>query len=174
MLKKSISYYTENIFTELSQKNAILTAGNKTIGFNCLTVSWGGTGELWGKDVAFIFVRKSRHTYSFIEKSDSVTLSFLNEKYKDSVLYIGTHSGKKEDKMKACGLSYTYDPDYDGAYIRQADYVFKMKKLYSVDLPYEALPKEIKEQYYSNGDMHTMLVCEIKQFLVTEEYDALH
>ncbi|MDE6408331.1 MAG: flavin reductase family protein [Anaeroplasmataceae bacterium] len=174
MIKKLDTYYKENIFNDLKQKNAILTAGDKTIGFNCLTVSWGGIGVLWGKDVAYLFVRKSRHTYSFLEKSESVTLSFLDEKYKESVLYIGTHSGKNEDKMKTANLSYTYDPDYDGAYIRQATYCFKMKKLYSIDLPYENLPEDIKTQYYPNGDLHTMFVCEIRQFLVTEEYNELH
>lgn len=174
MLKKSNPYYKENIFEELKQKNAILTAGNKTIGFNCLTVSWGGIGVLWGKDVAYVFVRKSRHTYAFLEKSESVTLSFLDEKYKENVLYIGTHSGKDEDKVKAAGLSYTYDPDFDGAYIRQATYCFKMKKLYSIELPYEQLPIDIQKQYYASLDSHTMYICEIKQFLVTEEYDELH
>ncbi|MDE6660480.1 MAG: flavin reductase family protein, partial [Anaeroplasmataceae bacterium] len=129
---------------------------------------------LWGRDVAYVFVRKSRHTYSFLERSESVTLSFLDEKYKDSVQYIGTHSGRDEDKMKNANLSYTYDPDYDGAYIRQATYCFKMKKLYSIDLPYEELPSDIKNQYYKDGDLHTMFVCEIRQFLVTEEYNELH
>ena len=76
--------------------------------------------------------------------------------------------------MKNAKLSNTYNPDYDGAYIRQATYCFKMKKLYSIDLPYENLPEEIKTQYYNDGDLHTMFVCEIRQFLVTEEYNELH
>ncbi|MDE6655884.1 MAG: hypothetical protein K2J85_02715, partial [Anaeroplasmataceae bacterium] len=60
------------------------------------------------------------------------------------------------------------------AYITQATYCFKMKKLYSIDLPYEKLPEEIQKQYYIEGDAHTMYVCEIRQFLVTEEYNELH
>ncbi|MCM1130554.1 MAG: flavin reductase family protein [Roseburia sp.] len=174
MLKKLDTFYNENIFDDLKRKNAILTAGDKKIGFNSLTVSWGGIGVLWGRDVAYVFVRKSRHTYSFLERSESITLSFLDEKYKESVLYVGTHSGKNEDKIKNANLSYTYDPDYDGAYITQATYCFKMKKLYSINLPYENLAEDIKKQYYGEGDSHTMYVCEIKQFLVTEEYNELH
>lgn len=169
MLKKSIFTYQKNIFEELKKKNAILTAGDKLHGFNCLTVSWGGIGELWGKDVAFVFVRKSRYTHQFLEASESITLSFLEEKYKESVEFIGTHSGKNLDKVKACGLCYTYDPDYDGAYIRQASYCFKMKKLYQIDLPIGNMPKDIQERFYAEPDLHTMYVCEIKQFLETEE-----
>ena len=169
MLKKSLYSYDENIFQELDEKNAILTAGNKEIGFNCLTVSWGGIGCIWGKHVAFVFVRHSRYTYEFLEKSESVTLSFLDEKYKDAVLYLGTHSGRAEDKVKKMGLSYCYDPDYDGAYIKEASYCFKMKQLYYLDMPYEKLPQAIQDRYYKEGDMHRMYVCEIKQFLKQEE-----
>lgn len=174
MLKKSISMYKENILNELKNKHAIATAGDKRTGFNCLTVSWGGIGVLWGKEVAFVFVRKSRYTYNFLEKSQSITLSFLEENYKDQVLYLGRHSGRAEDKVKNAGLSYTYDPDYDGAYIKEASYCFKMKKLYEIDLPFENLPQDIQEMFYKDGDSHTMFVCEIKQFLVSEEYNELH
>lgn len=174
MIKKLPSCYKENIFSELTNKNAILTAGDNKIGYNCLTVSWGGIGVLWGRDVAYVFVRKSRHTYSFLERSENVTLSFLDEQYKDSVQYIGTHSGKTEDKVKAAKLSFTYDPDYGGAYITQCSYCFKMKKLYALDIPYENLPKEIQKKYYPTLDIHTMFVCEIKQFLATEDYYAIH
>lgn len=169
MLKKDLFTYKENIFSELLFKNAIVTAGDKTTGFNCLTVSWGGIGILWGKKVAYLFVRKSRHTYLFLEASNSVTLSFLDESYKDSVLYIGTHSGKDEDKVKNAHLNYTYDPDFDGAYIKEAKYCFKMKKLYQCDLDTEELPEDIKNQYYTEDGKHTMFVCEIKQFLVKED-----
>lgn len=167
MLKKSNECYKENIFSELKNKNAILTSGDKNTGFNSLTVSWGGLGVLWGKDVCYLFVRKSRYTYSFLEKSDSITLSFLDDKYKDNVLYIGTHSGKTEDKIANANLHYTYDPDFDGAYIKEAKYCFKMKKIYQIKL--DNVSKNIKDMYYPCDDMHEMFICEIKQYLVNEE-----
>ena len=63
MLRKNLDEYKENIFQDLGKKGAILTAGDKIHGFNSLTVSWGGLGLLWGKSVAFVFVRGSRYTY---------------------------------------------------------------------------------------------------------------
>ncbi len=166
MLKKSNNNYKENIFFELKNRNAILTSGDKSTGFNSLTVSWGGFGVLWGKDVCYLFVRKSRYTYSFLERSNSVTLSFLNDEYKDSVLYIGTHSGKTENKIVNANLHYTYDPDFDGAYIKESRYCFKMKKIYQIDL--NNVSQDIIDMYYPNGDMHTMFICEIKQYLINE------
>ena len=43
-----------NPFTKLSKEWALVTSGDKTKS-NTMTVSWGGTGVLWGKNVAFIF-----------------------------------------------------------------------------------------------------------------------
>lgn len=169
MLKKSLDCYKENIFNEFSKKWAIVTAGDKKTGFNCLVASWGGLGVLWGKNVAYIFIRKSRYTYDFIEKSESITLSFLSDDYLEAKKIIGSVSGRNCDKMTIAGLNYTYDPDYDGAYIEQATYCFKMKKLYQIDLPASNLDQSILEKYYPCEDFHTMYVCEIKQFLVKED-----
>ncbi len=174
MLKKNLDIYNRNIFTELGKHYAVCTAGDKKTGFNCLTVSWGGLGVLWGKNVAYLFVRKSRYTYEFLQRSESITLSFLGDAYKEAVSILGTTSGRSIDKMKLANLNYTYDPDFDGAYIEQASYCFKMKKLYTVDLPFEKLPQDIITRYYPDGDMHTMFVCEIRQYLVKEEEDAIY
>ncbi len=168
MLKKNVIEFQKNVFHELADKYAIVTAGDKTIGFNSLTASWGGFGVLWGKNVAFVFIRKSRYTHQFMEKSKQVTLSFLNDSYKEAKQLIGTVSGRDIDKIKEAGLHYTYDPDYNGSYIEESDYCFKLSKLYSVDLPYDSLPKEIQEKFYTTKDEHTLYVCEIKQFLVKE------
>ena len=169
MLKKDIYEFELNPFYEFNDRWALLTAGDKTTGFNSLTVSWGGIGILWGKKVAYVFVRKSRYTYEFLEKSDSVTLSFLKLEDKNKHSIMGRLSGRDVNKMELANLHYTYDPDYDGAYVTECEYCFKMKKLYSMDLPYEQLPKDIIDRYYPDGDSHTMYVCEIKQFLEKRE-----
>jgi len=169
MLRKNINEFNKNVFNEIGKVWPILVAGDRTIGYNGMTVSWGGLGVLWGKNVGFVFVRKSRHTYDFIEKSASVTLSFLNDDYKAAKALFGSKSGRDINKFDSAGLHATLDLDYNGYYVSEADYVLKMKKLYSVDIPYENLPDSIKEAYYANGDMHTMYVCEITQYLVKED-----
>lgn len=168
MLKKNINTFNKNVFNEIGKTWPILVSGDRTIGYNGMTVSWGGLGVLWGKNVGFVFVRKSRHTYNFTEKSDSFTLSFLGDDYKDAKSYFGSKSGRDVDKFKDANLHATLDLDFNGYYVSEASFVLKMKKIYSVDIPYENLPEDIKSTYYSNGDMHTMYVCEIVQYLEVE------
>ena len=45
-----------NPFTKIGKDWALVTAGTK-LKSNAMTVSWGGVGVLWGKNVAFIFIR---------------------------------------------------------------------------------------------------------------------
>lgn len=169
MLKKNIKEFKYNVFTELNEKWPILTCGDRVNGFNSMVVSWGGLGVLWGKNVAYVFVRHSRYTFDFIEKSESVTLSFLNDSYNEAKKVFGSKSGRDINKFEETGLHATLDLDFNGYYVCEADYVLKMKKLYSVDLPYEQLPDSIKDRFYPNGDMHRMYVCEITQYLENEE-----
>ena len=96
MLKKSLNDLCINPFNEFNYTWPILIAGDVKNGYNGMTVSWGGLGTLWGKPVGFVFVRKSRHTYNFIENSDSVTLSFLNEDYANAKKIFGKKSVKKK------------------------------------------------------------------------------
>ena len=42
-----------------------------------MTVSWGGTGVLWGKNVVFIFIRESRYTKDFIDNGEFFSLFSL-------------------------------------------------------------------------------------------------
>ncbi len=169
MLKKNILSFNKNVFNDIGNLWPILTCGDNKIGYNAMTVSWGGFGVLWGKNVAFVFVRQSRYTYEFIENSNSVTLSFLSDEYKNAKALFGSKSGRDVDKFKETGLHATFDVDYNGYYIAESEYVLKLKKLYSVDIPYEKLPQNIIDKYYPNGDMHRMYVCEVSQYLENEE-----
>ena len=69
MLKKDVKQYDKNIFKELEESWAICTAGDRNTGFNCLTVSWGGIGMLWGKPVGFFFFLKTpKNPKNFLKK----------------------------------------------------------------------------------------------------------
>ena len=64
-------------FTRLIRDDwALLTAG-KAGGYNTMTVSWGGVGVLWGKNVVYIFIRDSRYTKEFIDNGEFFSMSFL-------------------------------------------------------------------------------------------------
>ena len=46
----------DNPFKLIGKDWALVSAGTKEE-FNTMTVSWGGVGVMWGKDVAFTFIR---------------------------------------------------------------------------------------------------------------------
>ncbi len=166
MLKIDIEKFDKNVFTEIDKKWGIITAGDKFVGFNGMTVSWGGFGIMWNKPVAFIFVRKSRYTHEFLDKSDSITIAFLSDEYKNAKALFGSKSGRDMNKYEVAGLHPVFEPDFNGYYPKEADYVFKMKVLYNTDL--ENMPEDIQNKFYPTNDLHTMYICEIKQYLVKE------
>ncbi len=169
MLKKNISEYNKNFVEEIDNKWAILVAGDRTNGINGMTVSWGMMGVLWNKPVFMAFVRKSRYTHEFCEKTNSFTLSFLSDKYKKEKALFGSKSGRDMDKFKETGLHPALDVDYNGYYIAESEYVFKGKKLTSYDLTYDELPDDIKKDFYGDKDIHTVYICEITQYLINEK-----
>ena len=81
MKEISVSELQDNMFDAIGKEWMLVTAGTQEK-FNMMTASWGGTGILWGKPVAFIFIRPERYTYEFIEEGDKLTLSFLGEEHK--------------------------------------------------------------------------------------------
>ena len=85
-------------FEKIGDEWALVTAGT-TSGYNTMTVSWGGMGVLWGKDVVTIYVRPQRYTKEFLDANDRFTLSFYAPEHKEALRYLGTHSGR--DSYKA-------------------------------------------------------------------------
>lgn len=170
MLKKNLNEFKMDVFASFEKVCPILTAGDKEHGYNSMLISWGGLGVIWGKKVAFVFVRHSRNTFNYIENSKSVTLSFLSDRYKAEKSLFGSKSGRTIDKYKETNLHATFDGDYDGYYVCESDFVLKMKKLYAIDIPYEQLDENLKNQFYNAGDEHKMYICEIVQYLENEDF----
>ena len=58
----------DNVFKMIG-KDWLLVTAEKDGKANTMTASWGGVGVLWGSDVVYIFVRQSRYTKEFIDKT---------------------------------------------------------------------------------------------------------
>ncbi len=99
---------TENPFKLIGSDWMIITAGSPE-SFNLMTAAWGGLGVLWQKNVGFCFVRPTRHTYSFMEKSDRYTLSFFSDTYRSILTFCGTQSGRDVEKIAETGLKPIFD-----------------------------------------------------------------
>lgn len=135
---------------------------------NTLTASWGGLGFLWRKKVAFIFIRPSRYTNQFIEKSGRFTLTFFDG-CKDEMGYLGRTSGRDvPDKISMAGLT-TIEVDGQPTF-EEGRLVLLCRCLYAA--PFERdnfIEKEIDDTLNPNGDRSIMYIAEIESGYEFEE-----
>lgn len=169
MLKKGLEKFDINVFKDLENSWAIVTTGTRDIKPNPMTVSWGGFGRIWNQDVCFIFIRKSRYTHDILDKTDSLSISFLDEKYLSDKALFGKKSGRDCNKFELSNLHAGFDPDLNTYIISEAKRVLKCKKIYSIDIDENNMPDYIKEEFYPKGDIHTMYICQIREYLDDEE-----
>lgn len=163
-MKKEISpcEIKGNLIERLSKEWMLITA-EKDSKTNTMTASWGGFGELWGKDVSYIVVRPSRHTYSFLESGEYFSLCFFDSSYKEKLAFCGKVSGRDKDKIKECNFTTKNDL---APYFEEAKTVIICKKLYSTMIKKEDfLSPEFADNMYPDGDYHKLYVGEILKVL---------
>ena len=165
---KEISPYeiNENPMHMIGERWMLVTARHPDGRVNTMTASWGGVGVLWGRPVAFVFIRPQRYTYEFTEASDKMTLSFYGEEKRGALRIAGSKSGRDCDKIAECGLTPVEMDDYVS--FEDADTVLCVKKLYKDDLRGDCFTDEAPLSNYAAGDFHRMYVCEIERVLVRE------
>ena len=132
---------------------------------NSMTVSWGGMGEIWGKDVVYIFIRPQRYTYELLEKTDVFSMSFFGGEYKKELTYFGRNSGRDGNKYEATGFSTVA---LDGVEcVEQAKINLVLKKLAFQDIDPNGFIDESIENNY-NGDYHRVYIAEIVKTYIKE------
>ncbi len=147
---------------------ALLSAGNKN-DFNTMTVSWGGLGTLWGVPVATAYVRPQRFTYEFMERERFFSLSFFNG-HKDALAYLGSHSGRNDDKLAKTDLTPRFDNLASAPMFSQSTLTLVCKKAYFTDIkPDNIIDRGIVvAKNYPNNDFHRIYIGEVVQVLVKE------
>ena len=133
---------------EIFDKNwALVSAGNVNDN-NACTISWGSMGTLWGKQIVTVYLHPSRYTQGYLENNEYFTVSFFDEEYKPALAYMGSHSGRDEDKTINANLT-TIEVNNSISY-KQAHTTFICKKLYGGMFNKEGLSKEIKDFYINS------------------------
>ena len=159
--------FDENVFKVIGKDWLLLTgtANGKT---NAMTASWGGMGIMWGKPVAFVFIRPQRYTKEFVDAADGMTISVLDDPGHKVLSYFGTVSGRDEDKIAKAGL--TKIEDGGQVYFQEARAAMVCRKLYAQEMKPECFfDKASDERWYPEHDYHTMYVMEIEKLLVREQ-----
>ncbi len=132
---------------------------------NSMTASWGGLGVMWGKDVAYIVLRPQRYTKEFVDASETFSLSVLPSEYRKEYNYLGSVSGRDEDKM--ANIRLRVEETGDTPYFAEADTVLICRKLYAQEMTPDCMLNDwVDEKWYPNKDYHVLYIAAIEKVLV--------
>ena len=145
-------------------KEWLLVTAEKDGKANTMTASWGGMGVMWGKNVVFVFIRDSRFTKEFIDREGRFSLSFPSEEYRKEMKYLGTVSGRDEDKIKEAGVHVAY---HDGVpYIDEGKEILLCRVMSETPITQDEFKDEkIDAAWYADQDYHKMYIAEITDIL---------
>lgn len=136
-------------------------AAGKEGDMNLMTIAWGSIGELWSKPVITVYVSTDRYTYGFMERNDYFTLTHYPSSMREILQYLGTVSGRDEDKVKGAGLTVEFT-ELGNPIFAEADLAIECKKLYSEQFKADLLPIEQRQWYEERGmGIHVAYVGEI-------------
>ncbi len=151
--------FSGNVFQRIGHQWALLAAGDAQAS-NAMTVSWGGLGVLWGKNMATVYVRPERYTDKFLKSGSKFSLCFLPEQYRDALNKMGTLSGRDGDKAAAAGLTPLLLEGVPA--FAEAEAVLLCRKRYVQLLDGEQiLAQPDLARFYQNSGMHQMYLGEI-------------
>ena len=138
----------------------LLSAGKDT-SMNMMTIAWGALGELWGKPIVTVYVSTDRYTYKFLEDNEYFTVTAFPEQFRDKLQYIGSVSGRDEDKVKGSGLTPEFTKLGNPIY-KEANLAIECKKIYAEQFKKELMPLEQRQWYDEKKQgVHVMYIGEI-------------
>ncbi len=159
--------YPESVFSLFDPTWALLSAKDEDR-YNMMTVSWGGLGVLWNRDVATVYVRPQRYTLEFMDLAERFTLSFFPESVRPALRVCGAKSGRDIDKMHMDGLTPVF-PAEDIVTFEEAKLTLVCRKLYRGRLAKESfLDTSLPSTFYPGEDFHYLFVGEITQALTPD------
>ena len=118
-------------------------------------------------------MRPSRYSKNYLDKEEDFTLSQFAPEYKKALGYLGSHSGRNEDKIKATGLTPVFSDK--STYFAEADLVFICRRLYQAPLLETGyVDRELIDFNYPDRDFHEVYLGEIVKVLVagTDRHDS--
>ena len=176
MSLKEISYedLQLNPMTMIGQQWMLITAGTEQTGYNTMTAAWGQLGAIWSlpgrkghMPTACVYIRPQRYTKEFVDREETFSLSVFDESWRKQLAYLGTVSGRDENKIEKAGLTPVFGDST--TWFEEAELVLVCRKLYQQELKEDCfLDRELVERNYPNRDFHTMYIGEIIKVLARE------
>ena len=144
---------------------AVVAAGTPD-NFNELTVSWGALGDAWWNNmpIAIIFVSATRYTQQYLEANDTFSINIFPPEYRKATAYIGSHSGRDEDKIAATGLKVDFT-ESNTPIFPESRLIIECRKVYAHNLDRskfsESLIGNYNQKIFQGVIPHTVYFGEI-------------
>ena len=135
---------------------------------NMMTVAWGSIGCMWSRPFVQIVVRPQRHTYGYLEKSDSFTLCAFPEKFRDALQTLGALSGRDCDKLGKTKLTLRKSKTVSAPSYNEATLILECRKIYIQDIDPKGFIDPTIQDNYSGNDYLRVYFGEILKVLVIE------
>ena len=146
---------------QMIDKDWLEVSAGKEGNMNLMTISWGTIGELWNKPVFTVFVSPNRYTHKFMEENDYFTVTHFPASMRPILSYLGSASGRDEDKVVGAGLTVEFTELGNPIYA-EADLAIECKKIYSQQFDPSLIPAQQREWYEKSGlAVHYMYIGEI-------------
>ena len=115
-----------------------------------------------------IYLRPSRYTKKFVDEEPYFTLCVMDKSFKKQMAYLGSISGRDEDKIGKAGLTPVYADNT--VYFKEAKLVLVCKKMYASELQESGFfYQSTIDESYPLRDFHTMYVGKIEKVLVRDD-----
>jgi flavin reductase (DIM6/NTAB) family NADH-FMN oxidoreductase RutF len=150
---------------ELAKESPILVIKDKNGKTNAMTIGWLSLGVLWSRKTIEVYVKNIRFTHSLLDSATSFSVSWLDKKkYAKEISYLGTHSGRNEDKIATVNLHYVGDVPYlKEAKMAITATILDLRDFDSKDIR----DKAIYERFYGEDHgYHTIVVGEINKVFI--------
>ena len=147
----------------------VLTAGDMAK-FNSMTVAWGSIGGIWEMPFVQVVVRPTRHTFGFMNESDTFSLCSFPAKFRKDLALLGSRSGRDGDKIALTRLTPIKSETVAAPCFAQADLVIECRKMYWQDLePNNFLADKIMTNYPVH-DFHRIFFGEMLHVRGSDEF----
>lgn len=139
----------------------LLCAGDKEKN-NAMTIGWGGIGTLWGRTALTVYVAEKRYTKEFMDKAEYFTVMVFDVEHSKVLRYMGTKSGRDEDKAAALGLHTAYTAN-GTPYYTEAEMVIECKIMYAAPFEPQYFKSDVPERMYAHfpAGIHSMYIGEV-------------
>ena len=147
---------------EILSKTAFLTTYHmgKT---NVMVTAWGALGVMWKMPAFVAMVRKSRYSYTLIEKTYEFTVTFPYANMPKAAEIFGQLSGRDVNKLEKSGLSTRPARRIETPVLDVSGMHLECKVIYARLMSAEKLDPAIQELWYDrqSNDYHAFFVTQI-------------